>query len=217
MAASTCSGFPAAPAPPVAISAFSSLRKRGCFWPGFSFEVGSAFQAAAQILGACTHLPPCSVLEFSCPLSSQPHLALAPKRALTWRTQAQAQAPPVVPEAPVGMALFSGPAAGSLLPSSQGLTLLLPHCCQPCVLLSCCHMHGHRVATAVVIQPDFRGFPQLPVNRNPGQREDSCCCSSGRPWNEKCPPAAQPRVWLPDCLSFASRAGTVGALSSATA
>ena len=26
-----------------------------------------------------------------------------------------------------------------------------------------------------------------------------------------------PRVWLPDCLSFASRAGTVGALSSATA
>lgn len=73
------------------------------------------------------------------------------------------------------------------------------------------------VTTAIIIHPDFHGFPQLPVNCNPGQWEDSWCCSPGHPWNEKCPPALQPRVWLPDCLSFAGRAGTVGALRSATA
>lgn len=129
MAASTCSGFPAAPAPPVAISAFLSLRKRGCFWPGFSFEVGSAFQAAAQILGACIRLPPCSVLEVSCPLSSQPHLALAPSRALTCALRLRAH--PVVPEAPVGMALFSDPTARPLLPLSQGLTPLLRPAARP--------------------------------------------------------------------------------------
>lgn len=125
--------------------------------------------------------------------------------------------PSVVPEAPVGMALFSDPIARSSFPRPKGSSWFSLPCCPPGVLLSRCHMCVHRVATAIVVLPDFHGFPQLPVNRNPGQREDSCCCSSGRPWDEKCPPAAQPRVWPPGCLSFAGRAGTVGALSSATA
>lgn len=134
------------------------------------------------------------------------------------RLHTQAQGPPsVVREAPVGMALFSDPAPSHSFPRPKGSPWFSPPCCLPCVLVCCCHMPACRVTTAIVIHLDFHGFPQLPINWNPGQREDSWCCSPGHPWNEKCPPAAQPRVWLPDCLSFASRAGTVGALSSATA